>query len=81
VISLNYSKKVSQNLPSPSFHVLSHHYQLIVLHIVAVCHELEEVLLENSQNVRYNVVYIARSVGTTEQENEIGNFIIRVPEY
>jgi hypothetical protein len=36
VISLSYFKKISENLTTPSFHALSHHFQLIVLHIVAV---------------------------------------------
>ena len=32
VIPLSYFKKISENFPTPSIHVLSHHYQLIVLH-------------------------------------------------
>ena len=39
----------SRKSPKTSFHALSHHYQLIALHIVAVCNELEMALLNNSE--------------------------------
>jgi hypothetical protein len=62
VIPISYSKKISENFSTPSFYVLSHQYQLIFLHIVTVCHELETALLKNCENVGYNAIY-NRSIG------------------
>ena len=38
-------------------------------------------LLNNSENVGYNAVYIARFVGSNGVSDKFGIFIIRVPQY